>query len=152
MRMPEISAEYMIAVGVRSGLGLIFGFFMGITALIVSFWVLPGLYTPPFWMILIIVSIGCTASAFLAYFKPETTSRTILVSLLVAAAGAYIGAWIGFAWGEIFYPEGVRNVRLLAYGDVRSPPVIAFITWSTLGSTVSGGIYYVLRAWRYHEV
>ena len=152
MRMPELSAEYMIAVAVRAGLALIFGFFMGVTALIVSFWVLPGLYTPPFWMILIIVSIGCAASGFLAYFKPETGNRTILISLLVAVVGAYIGAWIGFAWGEAFYPEGVRNVRLLSYGDVRSPPVISFITWSTIGSTVTGGIYYFFRAWRYHEV
>lgn len=152
MRMPEFSAEYMIAIGVRAGIGLLFGFFMGITALIVSFWVLPGLYTPPLWMILVIVTIGCSAAGFLAYFKPETGRRTMLIALLVAAVGAYVGAWLGYGWGEIFYPEGVRNVRLIAYGDVRSPPVMSFITWSTIGSTLSGGIYYVFRAWRYHEV
>ena len=152
MRMPELSAEYIIAIGVRAGIGLLFGFFMGITALIVSFWVLPGLYTPPLWMILVIVSVGCAAAGFLAYYKPETGRRIILLSLLVTAIGAYIGAWVGFGWGEIFYPEGVRNVRLIAYGDVRSPPVMSFITWSTIGSTISGGIYYVFRAWRYHEV
>jgi hypothetical protein len=54
--------------------------------------------------------------------------------------------------GDVFYPEGVRNERLVAYGDFRSPPNMARIVWSTIGSTLTGGVYYVFRAWRYHEV
>ena len=152
MRLPDFSVEYMLAVAVRAGLGLIFGVLLGIVALIVTFWVVPGLYTPPIWMLILTTALGCTVSGFITYFKPETARSTMVKSLLIVLVGAYIGGWFGFGWGEVFYPEGVRNERLVAYGDIRSPPVMAFIAWAAVGSTIAGAIYYIYRAWRFHEV
>jgi hypothetical protein len=152
MRLPDISAEYVLAVAVRAGLGLLFGVLMGVVALLVTFWVVPGLYTPPLWMLVMTTSIGCSISGSLSYYKPETAWNAVGKSVLIVVIGAIIGAWIGFWWGQVFYPEGVRNEQLVAYGDIRSPPVMAFITWSAIGSTFTGGAYYAFRAWRYHEV
>ena len=152
MRLPEFSAEYTLAVAVRAGLGLIFGILLGIVALIVTFWVVPGLYTPPIWMLVLTTSLGCSVLGFITYFKPETAWSTMLKSLLVVPVGAPLGGWFGFGWGEAFYPEGVRNERFVAYGDIRSPPVMAFVVWSAVGSTFAGAIYCTYRAWRYHEV
>lgn len=152
MRMPEISVEYILAIIIRAGLGLIFGFLCGLFALIATFWITPSTYNPPLWILALTTAAGCSASGFLAYYKPETPWRIVLSTFVIAIVGSYIGAWVGYWWGETFYPEGVRNVRLVAYGDIRSPPTIMFIVWATIGSTISGGAYYAYRAWRYHEV
>jgi hypothetical protein len=153
MRLPDISVEYVLAVFVRSGLGLLFGLFMGLAGLIVAALVSPGgLYSLPLWLLVTAIAIGCSISGSLSYYKPETSWDKVGKSVLIVVAGALIGAWIGVWWGDVFYPEGVRNERLVAYGDFRSPPNMARITWSAIGSTVTGGVYYMFRAWRYHEV
>ena len=152
MRMSDISVEYVIAVAVRAGLGLIFGILMGLLALIALFWALPATYTPPMWMLVTAAAVGCVVSGFISYYKPETALRIRLKTLLVVFIGAYIGAWFGFLWAEVFYPEGVRNVRLIGVGGVRSPAVMIFILWSAVGSALAGAVYYAFRAWRYHEV
>ena len=152
MRLSDISIEYIIALVIRAGLGLIFGVLAGILGLVVTLWVKPGFYVPPMWLLVLAVAAGCTISGFLTYYKPETAWRVLVNTLLIAIAGALTGSFFGFWWGEVFYPEGVRNERLVGYGDIRTPPVMAFVTWAAVGSTLTGAIYYAFRAWRYHEV
>ncbi len=153
MRLPEVSVEYVIAVSVRAGLGLLFGIMLGMAGLITAAVVVPGgLFAMPLWLLVTAIAIGCSISGTVSYFKPETDWMTFGKTLAIVFAGAMIGAWIGVWWGEVFYPEGVRNERLVAYGDFRSPPNMARIMWSAIGSTVTGGLYYAFRAWRFHEV
>ncbi len=153
MRMPDISVEYVLAVFVRSGLGLLFGLFMGLVGLIVAAIVSPGgLYSLPLWLLVTAIAVGCSISGSLSYYKLETAWDIVGKSVLIVEIGALIGAWIGAWWGDAFYPEGVRNERLVVYGDFRSPPNMARITWSAIGSSLAGGVYYAFRAWRYHEV
>ena len=143
----------MLAVSVRAGLALLFGILMGLAGLIVAAVVAPGgLYALPLWLLVTAIAIGCSISGSLSYYKPETAWDIFWKSVLIAVLGAFIGVWIGVLWGDVFYPEGVRNERLVAYGDFRSPPNMARIIWSAIGSTLAGGAYYVFRAWRYHEV
>ena len=153
MQLPEISVEYVLAVSVRAGLGLLFGLLLGMAGLIIAALVNPGgLYSMPLWALVTSIAIGCSISGTLSYFKPETDWVTLAKAIAIVVAGAWIGAWIGVWWGDVFYPEGVRNERLVAYGDFRSPPNMARIMWSAIGSTLTGGVYYAFRAWRYHEV
>ena len=153
MRLQEISVEYVLAVTVRAGLGFLFGLFMGIAGLITAALVAPGgLFSMPLWLLVLSIAIGCSVSGTMSYYKPESNWSTIGKTVAIVGAGALIGAWIGVWWGDVFYPEGVRNERLVAYGDFRSPPNMARIIWSALGSTLTGGLYYGFRAWRFHEV
>lgn len=153
MRLQEISVEYIIAVTVRAGLGLLFGILLGMAGLIIAALVAPGgLFAMPLWLLVTAIAIGCSISGIISYFKPETDMTTFAKTAAIVVVGAVIGAWIGVWWGEVFYPEGVRNERLVAYGDFRSPPNMARIMWSAIGSTVTGGLYYAFRAWRFHEV
>ena len=153
MQLQEISVEYVLAVTVRAGLGLLFGLFMGIAGLIIGALVFPGgLFSMPLWLLVLAIAIGCSISGSISYYKPENDWATLTKTVAIVAAGALIGAWLGVLWGEVFYPEGVRNERLVAYGDFRSPPNMARIIWSAIGSTVTGGLYYAFRAWRFHEV
>lgn len=153
MQLQEISVEYVLAVTVRAGLGLLFGLFMGIAGLIIGALVFPGgLFSMPLWLLVLAIAIGCSISGSISYYKPENDWATLTKTVAIVAAGALIGVWIGVLWGEVFYPEGVRNERLVAYGDFRSPPNMARIIWSAIGSTVTGGLYYAFRAWRFHEV
>lgn len=153
MNLQEISVEYVLAVSVRAGLGFLFGLFLGIAGLITAAIVVPGgLFSMPLWVLVLSIAIGCSISGTISYYKPENDWATLAKTVAIVAAGALIGAWIGVLWGEVFYPEGVRNERLVAYGDFRSPPNMARIIWSAIGSTVTGGLYYAFRAWRFHEV
>jgi NhaP-type Na+/H+ and K+/H+ antiporter len=73
MRMPDISVEYVLAVFVRSGLGLLFGLFMGLAGLIVAAIVSPGgLYSLPLWLLVTAIAVGCSISGSLSYYKLET--------------------------------------------------------------------------------
>jgi hypothetical protein len=146
-----LSAEYLFAIGLRSGLALLFGVLFGIAALVLFFFVLPGLYTPPMWMLVFVTGAGSSVAGFLAYFKPETNWKIVATGFLFAMGGGVIGAWFGYFWAQAFYPDGVRNVLLVAR-SVRSPAIMPFITWASIFTTVLGGGYYAFRAWRYHEV
>ena len=72
-----LSAEYLFAIGLRSGLALLFGVLFGIAALVLFFFVLPGLYTPPMWMLVFVTGTGSSVAGFLAYFKPETNWKIV---------------------------------------------------------------------------
>ncbi|MDP6451876.1 MAG: hypothetical protein QF898_01095 [SAR202 cluster bacterium] len=146
-----LSTEYMFAIGLRGGLAIIFGLLFGIAGLVITFWVIPGLYTPPMWLLVFPIGVSSSFAVFLAYFKPETPWRILAIGLLIAVAGGLIGGWFGFFYAKIAYPDGVRNV-LLVSRSVRSPAIMPFITFATIFSTILGGLYYGFRAWRYHEV
>ena len=85
---------------------------------------------------------------------PETRSASIsdIGGFFFAVAGGFIGAGLGFWYGETQYPDGVRNVRFVFSPSLKTPPVFAFINGATLGSTLSGGVYYALRLWRFREI
>ena len=103
------------------------------------------------WMLVFVTGTGSSVAGFLAYFKPETNWKIVAIGFLFAVGGGVIGAWFGYFWAQAFYPDGVRNVLLVAR-SVRSPAIMPFITWASIFTTVLGGVYYAYRAWRYHEV
>ena len=143
--------ELIIAVVIRGGLGLILGIGLGIAGLLFTYWVYPT-YTPPMWFLVFMVSVFASLAGFLAYFKPEANGRVILISLLIAFIGGMAGAWAGFAYMQVFIPEGVKNVRFIFAPDPRTPAVFVFINGAAIGAASLGAIYYAFRAWRYNEV
>ena len=143
--------EYILALGLRGGIGLIFGILFGIAGLVFTFWVIPGFYTPPMWLLVVSTGFASSIAGFLAFLKPETRWRVIGTGFALAVIGGMIGAWIGYVYAQIVYPEGVRNV-LLVSRSVRSPAIMPYITFASIFSTGIGAVYYGLRAWKYHEV
>ena len=143
--------EYILALGLRGGIGLIFGILFGIGGLVVTFWLIPGFYTPPMWLLVMATGIASSIAGGLAFLKPEATWRVMSTGLALALIGGIIGAWFGFIYAQIVYPEGVRNV-LLVSRSVRSPAIMPYITFASIFSTGIGAAYYGFRAWRYHEV
>jgi len=143
--------EYWIALGIRGGMGVIFGLFFGFGALMVTFAVVPGYYTPPLWLLVLSTALGASIAGFLAFYKPEISWRIAVRGFALALAGGFIGGWIGYWYAQTFYPDGVRNVMLVAR-SVRSPAITPFIASASLFSTGAGAVYYAIRAWRYHEV
>ena len=141
----------MIALAIRGGLAFVFGILFGMAGLVITFWVIPGLYVPPLWMLVFSTGIPASIAGFLAYFKPETKWRVLVIGFAIAVGGGVVGAWFGFFYAKVFYPDGVRNV-LLVSRSLRSPAIMPFITFASVFSTILGGLYYGFRAWRYHEV
>ena len=43
-------------------------------------------------------------------------------------------------------------MRFVFSPSLKTPPVFGFINGATLGSTLSGGVYYALRLWRFREL
>ena len=116
-----------------------------------TFWVIPGFYTPPMWMLVMTTGSASSIAGGLAFLKPEATWRVMSTGLALALVGGIVGAWIGFVYAQIVYPEGVRNVMLVSR-SVRSPAIMPYITFASIFSTGIGAAYYGFRAWRYHEV
>ena len=141
---------FFVAIGVRGGLGFLFGVLFGIFGLIVTQWVIPGNWAPPMWMIVVVAAVSASSAGFLAWFKPESRWRVAAVGLGLALVGGIAGAWIGYWYSEIVYPEGVRNPQLVAT-TVRSTPVMPFVTFAAMFSTALGAVYYAFRLWRYNE-
>ena len=142
---------YVLAVARRAGSAIVFGVLFGILGLLVSDWTYPGLVAPMSLMVMM-VGVFSASAAFIGYLKPEARRSVILAGFFFAVAGGLVGAWLGFWYGEIQYPEGVRNVRFVFSPSLKTPPVFAFINGATLGSTLSGGVYYALRLWRFREI
>lgn len=143
--------EWAIALALRGGLGILFGVLMGIMGFLGVWWLVPGFFTPPMWLLVNTAGLAASIAGFLAWYKPEATRRVSLVGLALALAGGIAGAWLGYWYGTVAYPGGVRNVLLVAT-TLRSPAVMPFITGAALFSTFFGSIYYAFRLWRYHEV
>ena len=144
------SLERIIVLAIRSGLGFMLGFLIGIAALLLTLWGYPG--RAPMWVLVYTGGIGAGIAGFLAFLKPESSRRVILISLAVTVIGGIAGSWLGSLYAEIVYPEGVRNVYFISYGTLRSPAVVAFVTGGAIVSTITGAVYYAFRLWRYHEV
>jgi hypothetical protein len=142
---------YALAVAIRSGTAIVFGVLFGIAGLLVADWVYPGLVAP-MWLMVMMVSVFSAIAAFLCYLKPEARRSVMWVGLCLVIAGGIIGAWLGFWYGEVRYPDGVRNVRFVFSPSLTTPPVFAFINGATLGSTLTGGVYYAIRLWKYREL
>ena len=147
-----MSWEHVVALGIRGGLGFIFGVLFGIAGLMLTFWAVPEGWVPPIWLVVIVTGVGASIAGFLAWLKPESPWRVMWLGLLLALAGGVAGAWLGYLYGEVVYPEGVRNVQLISTGRLQSPAVVAFITGAAIFTTAVGSIYYGFRLWRYHEV
>ena len=139
------------AIALRGGLGFIFGLVLGIGGLIFALAVIPGL-VPPIWTLVVLAGAGSGIAAFFSWFKPEANWKVKTIGLVLALAGGVAGAGLGFLWGQVAYPEGVRNVRFVAYGDLRSPAVFTYIVGATALSSLLGGAYYAFRLFRYNEV
>ena len=144
-----MSTEYVFALGIRGGLAFIFGMLFGVAGLLVTFWVIPGLYVPKMWQLVLATGASSSIAGFLAYYKPETSWRVLWIGLLIALVGGLIGAWFGLFYAKVFYPDGVRNVMLVSR-SLRSPAIMPFITCASVFTTILGGAYYGFRALRYH--
>jgi hypothetical protein len=123
---------------------------VGIAGLFGGFWVYAG--PAPAWVLITGSAVGAGAAGFFAYLKPESSRRIISTTLIVAFIGSSTGAILGFWYGEVFYPEGVRNVYFVSTGTLRSPPVFAIVTGASIFTTALGAVYYGFRLFRYHEV
>ena len=141
----------IFAITIRGGLGFILGLFFGVAGLFLALTAIPGL-TPPVWTMVVLAGVGSSVAAFLSWLKPESNWKIKVIGLALAVAGGLAGAGLGYLWGQIVYPEGVRNVRFVAYGDLKSPAVFTFILGATLLSSLLGGAYYAFRLFRYNEV
>ena len=139
------------AIGIRGGMGFIFGLVFGIGGLFLAFAAIPGL-VPPIWTLVVLAGAGSGIAAFFSWFKPEANWKVKTIGLSLALAGGLAGAGLGFVWQQIAYPDGVRNVRMVAYGDLLSPAVFTYIVGATALSSVLGGAYYAFRLLRYNEV
>lgn len=144
--------ELLIAAGIRVGLGFLLGLLFGIMGLVFTFWVVPGNYAPPLWLIVIVTGIATSFAGFLAFFKPESPWRVVAIGFALAMVGGIVGAWIGFGYAKLAYPDGVRNIYLVSTPDLRSPAVMPFITGAALSATALGAIYYIFRFRRYREM
>ena len=142
---------YFLALVLRSGVALVFGVLFGIAGLLVTNSVWPG-PVAPMWLMVCMVGGFSASAAFAGYLKPEARWRVMWLGLLFVMAGGFLGAWLGFWYGQAAYPEGVRNIRFVFAPDLKSPPVFAFINGATVGATLLGGLYYGLRVWRYREL
>ncbi len=143
--------ESILAILIRGGLGLILGILFGIAGLVLARWIVPGLRVET-WILVVMSGAGASVAGFLAFLKPEATWKVIWTGVALAFIGGIIGAWGGYGYGQIVYPDGVRNVQFVAYGDARSPAFVTFVTGAAVVSTAFHGIYYAYRLWRYHEV
>ena len=143
--------EQFFAIALRGGLGFILGLVFGIGGLVLALAVVPGL-VPPIWTLVVLAGAGSGVAAFFSWFKPEANWKVKTIGLSLALAGGLAGAGLGYVWGQFAYPEGVRNVRFVAYGDLRSPAVFTYIVGATALSSVLGGLYYAFRLLRYNEV
>ena len=139
------------AIALRGGLGFILGLVFGIGGLIFALAVIPGLI-PPIWTLVVLAGTGSGIAAFFSWFKPESNWKVKTIGFLLALAGGVAGAGLGYVWQQFAYPEGVRNVRFVAYGDVTSPAVFTYIVGATALSSLLGGAYYAFRLFRYNEV
>ena len=128
-----LSAEYLFAIGLRSGLALLFGVLFGIAALLLFFFVLPGLYTPPMWTLVFVTGAGSSVAGFLAYLKPETNWKIIATGFLFAMGGGegvlrmgsfskIIATGLRSGWVEAAprYTEALARVRF----DMGNNPLI----------------------------
>ena len=145
-----VSMEQMFALFIRGGMGFLFGFFIGIVAMMLTFWTYPG--TAPIWLLVFTVGIGASFATFLSFLKPEVPNRVMAIGLGISLVGGIVGSWLGFFYAEVVYPDGIRNVYFISYGTVRSPAVVAFVMGAAIVSTITGSIYYAFRLFRYHEV
>ena len=143
--------EYVLALGLRGGVGFIFGVLFGTAGLVFTFWVIPGYYTLPMWLLVLATGTASSIAGGLAFLKPETTWGVVSTGFALALIGGMIGAWIGHSYAQMAYPESVRNM-LLVSRSVRSPATMPYVTFASLFSTGTGAAYYGFRAWRYHEV
>ena len=139
------------AIALRGGLAFILGLVFGIAGLLIARAVIPGL-VPPVWTVVVMAGAGSGIAGYLSWFKPEANWKVKTIGLVLALGGGLIGAGLGFVWGQISYPEGVRNVRFVAYGDLKSPAIFTYIVGATALSSVLGGVYYAYRLLRYNEV
>lgn len=142
---------YFMAMSLRGGMSLILALIFGFAGMLITRFVASDGGTAMSTLVWG-ASYGAAAGAFLSWLKPDLTYRLIFVSLIVAAVGAVVGTWLGFWYGEVAYPEGVRNVRFAFTSSARSPAVWTFIAGAALSSTLFGGIYYGFRLWRFNEV
>lgn len=142
---------YVLSLAIRGGVSIVFGVLLGLAGLLMSKVVYPGL-VPPMWLMVTMVGVFSACAAFVSYLKPESRRDVVLLGLFLVSVGGLLGAWAGFWYGEVQYPDGVRNVRFVFSPSLTSPPVFAFINGATLGSTVTGGAYYAFRLWKYREL
>jgi hypothetical protein len=148
----EVSrVEFFFAIAIRSGLSFLFGLLFGFGGLMVARSVIPG-FSWSMEQLVWAAGIGAGIAGFLAWLKPEANRRIISIGFVLAIIGALAGSWLGYWYGEVAYPDGVRNVMFVSTGNLRSPAVWTFITGAAIFSTIFGAIYYGFRLWRYHEV
>lgn len=142
---------YVLSVVIRSGISIVFGVLFGVAGLLFSNLVYPGL-VPPMWLLVTMVGVFSATAGFISFLKPESRRNVVLVGLFLVLVGGMAGSWAGFWYGEVQYPEGVRNVRFVFSPSLKTPPVFAFVNGATLGSTAAGGLYYAFRLWKYREL
>ena len=143
--------QYVLAVGLRGAIGFIFGVLFGIAGLAFALWILPDYYALSMWLLALATGSASGVAGGLAFLKPETSWRVVAIGFALASTGGMFGAWLGYQYGQLVYPDSVWRV-LLVLRSVRSPAVAPFITFASLFSAGFGAAYYGFRAWRYHEV
>ena len=142
--------EHILDLGLRGGIGFIFGVLFGIAGLVFAFWIIPEDYAPSVWLLVLATGSASSVAGGLAFIRPESSWRAMSSGFAVALIGGMIGAWIGYLYAQTAHPIAIRNV-LLVSRSVKSPAIAPFITFASLFSTGLGAAYYGLTAWRYHE-
>lgn len=144
--------HYLLAIGIRGGFGFILALVTGILGFLAVWWFVPtGPYVPPMPLLVSVVGVTAAVACFFAWINPDAPRGATYITLALAMAGGMVGAWVGWWYGRMAYPEGVRNIYLVA-STLRSPPVFASVTGAAIASTLTAAAYYAFRAWRYHEV
>ena len=144
--------HYILAMGIRGGFGFILALLAGIMGFLSVWWFVPsGPYVPPMALLISAIGVAASLACFFAWINPDAPRSATYITLAMALAGGLLGAWIGWWYGRIAYPEGVRNIYLVA-SSLRSPPIFASVAGAAIASTITAALYYSFRAWRYHEI
>jgi hypothetical protein len=143
--------QYVLALGLRGGIGFIFGVIFGIAGLAFTFWILPDHYILTKWLLVLATGSASGVAGGLAFLNPESGWRVMATGFALASFGGMAGAWLGYQYGQLVYSDSVWKT-LLVFRSVRSPAAAPSITFASLFSVGFGGVYYGFRAWRHHEV
>ena len=143
--------EMVMALSIRAGLSLIIGFMIGglflIGTLLIGTLMFNPPTSPPMWLLSLSVGLGCGLTAFICFFKPESSYKINGITLLTSATAGLLGGYIGTFLSN---PEGVRNQRMVA-SSLTSPDVTPFVYMGVLLATVATGTWYAYRLWVYNE-
>ena len=144
--------EKFFAMTLRGGLSFLLGLGAGLVSLVLFSSIIPPMWSERLTLTAIFIGIGIGVAVSVSWFKPESTRKVMLTSLVLAFGIAILGSLAGYLYAN-FFDVQVRNNYLIARGSAQGSAMWSFAVGSSvLLATLFSGAYYAFRLWRYHEV